>query len=376
MDKFQNKLKQLKDKDRLRSLNLPSGIDLTSNDYLGMREHPALRAAAIDALESGIEMGAGGSRLLRGHDDHFAALEDFSAKHFGSERALYFANGFAANYALFTTLPDRHDVVIFDSLVHASVRDGIAASHARSIKVAHNDLNDFDAALAKARAECRGQIWVAVESVYSMDGDRAPLAELQNLCRRYDAVLIIDEAHATGVFGRHGEGLAAALDQDNVIALHTCGKAVGVAGGIVCAAADIIDYLINAARPFIYSTAPPPLQAHLTLKSLEILSGSDGAARRVILQERLGFARSAHFLDGMYAGAQSQIIPIILGEDARAVNVANALQAEGFDIRAIRPPTVPEGQARLRLALSANIDEGTLQKFSNILLPHLQAKAA
>lgn len=376
MKKFQKKLSQLKEQSRLRSLSLPGGIDLTSNDYLGMREHPRLRTAAVEAIESGMMIGAGGSRLLRGHDEHFAALEDFAAKHFGGEKALYFANGFIANYALFTTLPDRHDVIIFDSLIHASARDGIAASHAKSIKARHNDLGEFEAALKKARETCKGQIWVAVEAVYSMDGDRAPLPELQALCQKYDAVLIVDEAHSTGVFGMHGEGLAAALDQENLIVLHTCGKAIGVAGGLVCAAAEIVDYLINAARPFIYSTAPPPLQAYLTHKSLEILAGPDGAQRRVTLQQRMGFVRSPHFLAGMFSDAQSQIIPIIVGNDNRAVEITSLLQAEGFDIRAIRAPTVPEGSARLRLSLSTNIEEATLQRFSNILLPYVALKAA
>lgn len=381
MTKFQHSLDKLKNQNRYRSLNKASGVDLTSNDYLGMRSHPALKQAALEAINNGLELGAGGSRLLRGHSDVFEELENYAAKHFGSERALYFANGFIANYALFTTLPDRHDTILFDSLIHASARDGISASNARSIKVEHNDLNAYEIALQKVTKSNQGSnkerhIWVAIESVYSMDGDKAPITELQNLCRKYGATLIVDEAHATGIYGKTGAGLTEGLPQDNLIVLHTCGKAVGVAGGIICASTEIIDYLINAARPFIYSTAPMPLQAHLTQKSLEILSSEDGHKRRQDLAYLLGFMRSDHILNGAFKTAQSQIIPIILGEDDIAVETAKALQDSGYDIRAIRPPTVPEGTARLRLSLSTNLDEATLLKFSQLLSPLLNKPAA
>lgn len=374
--KFQQTLKQLKDQSRLRTLKSASGIDLTSNDYLGMRNHPQLKAAAMAAIENGIELGAGGSRLLRGHCDAHESLEHFAAKHFRSEKALYFANGFMANYALFTTLPDRHDTIIYDSLIHASARDGIKASNASTIKAEHNNLQSFEDALLRARKSIKGQIWVAVESVYSMDGDTAPLADLQKLCLAHDAILIVDEAHATGVFGAQGKGLSHSLKKENLIELHTCGKAVGVAGGLICASAEIIDYMINKSRPFIYSTAPMPLQAYLTQASLEILAGKEGDKRRQDLSTLMGFVRSPHFMGDLFTNAPSQILPIILGEDSTAVQTATALQEDGFDIRAIRPPTVPEGTARLRLSLSTNLDEATLQKFSNVLSNHLNKKAA
>lgn len=373
---FSKKLEALKSQNRYRSLALPGSIDLTSNDYLGMRAHPILRAAALEAIESGIDMGAGGSRLLRGHTDHHAALEDYAASYFEAERALYFASGFQANYALFTTLPTRHDTIIFDSLLHASARDGIAASHAKSIKVLHNDLEAFEDALKKARANTKGQIWLAIESLYSMDGDFAPVKKLHDLSLKYDAILIVDEAHATGVWGTGGKGLAAALPQDNIITLHTCGKAIGVAGGLICAPTSVIDYMINAARPFIYSTAPPPLQALLTQKSLEILASAEGDDRRVELQKRLGFMRSDHVMNGAFANTPSQILPIMIGDDAKALEIAAALQEAGYDIRAIRPPTVPEGTARLRLSLSTDLEEKTLLQFSDILTSLLRKEAA
>lgn len=377
---FDQKLQSLKSQNRFRALKLPQGIDLTSNDYLGLRDHPVLRDAARKAIEDGIDLGAGGSRLLRGHTDYHQKLEEFSAAHYGCEKALYFANGFQANYAVFTTLPSRHDVVVYDSLVHASVRDGIAASHAKSIKAAHNNLDDFEAALKRARENCKGQIWIAVESVYSMDGDAAPLRELQALVKKFGAILIVDEAHGTGVCGASGKGLSESLPQDNLITVHTCGKALGVAGGIVCASSEIIDYMINHARPFIYSTAPPPLQALLTLESIRLVAGKEGQRQRQKLHKICNYAAEKLRPLGVEVpeieGQASHIIPIILGDVAKAVEVAAALQAAGYDIRAIRPPSVPEGTARLRLSLNAGLSEEILSDFLSKLAPLMLKKAA
>ncbi len=359
MNRFQTKLKRLESQNRLRSLNLAQGIDLTSNDYLGMRGHSALRAAAIEALEAGMDIGSGGSRLLRGHTDAHAALEDYAADYFGFEKALYFATGFQANGAVFQALPNRHDVIIYDEFIHASAREAIHYSPARSIKIRHNDLNAFEDALQneKSKKSTEGMIWVAVESVYSMDGDFAPITELQLLCHQYDAYCIVDEAHATGVYEP--------VRGENVVSIHTCGKAVGVAGGLVCASNEMISMLINTARGFIYSTAPMPLQAYLTQKSLEILASEEGDARRDRLNSRVQFMK-----------ANSQIVPVILGDDARAAQVAAALQREGFDVRAIRPPTVPEGTARLRISLSSELSEKDLKDFSDCLGNILEGKIA
>ncbi len=383
MHSFKKNLEQLKERGRYRSLTLPGGIDLTSNDYLGFRNHPKLRAAALRAIESGMDIGSGGSRLLRGNHEAHGELEDFAAEFFGTERALYFATGFQANYALFTTLPTRHDVVLFDSLIHASVIEGIHAGHARTIKIPHNDLNAYEEALKRFRDEAE-QIFIAVESLYSMDGDFAPLPELYELAQKYDAILIVDEAHATGVWGENGKGCAESLSPDNLITLHTCGKALGVAGGLVCASADIIDTLINTARPFIYSTAPPPLQALLVQEALKLSASAEGQQQRTSLRIICDYVKlNIRGINGSSLGegvtteeAGSQIVPIILGEDSRAVHVASELQKAGFDIRAIRPPTVPEGTARLRLSLNADLDEKTLDRFFDHLLPHLQDKAA
>jgi 8-amino-7-oxononanoate synthase len=369
MNRLQKKLRLLEEAHRYRSLSLPKGIDLTSNDYLGLREHPALRAAAIEALQGGIAVGAGGSRLLRGHTDEHAALESFAAEYFGYERVLFFANGFQANYSIFTTLPDRHDTVIYDALLHASAKEGIHAGHADKIKVPHNDLNEYEDALRRAKKNAKGDLWVAVEALYSMDGDLAPLKELYALAQKYEAYLIVDEAHATGVFGANGKGLAEDLPRERLITVHTCGKALGVAGGLVCAEAEVIDALVNMGRPFVYSTAPMPLQALLVHKALEI--SRDEKWRR----ERLFALRdAANTALGM--NSPSQILPVILGSDVQAVEVAQTLQAQGFDVRPIRPPTVPEGTARLRVSLSSSLDEKNISDFAAALTPLLQAKAA
>lgn len=360
---FIDTLSQLKEQNRYRSLNLPNGIDLTSNDYLGMAEHPALRETAVNALKNGLDIGAAGSRLLRGHTKQHLKLEEFACSYFNAPKTLFMANGFMANYSLFTTLPDRRDIILYDSLIHASVREGVRASDAKSFKFEHNNITDLERLLNTHKAN---NIWIAIESIYSMDGDCAPVKDIYNMIKRYDNVaLIIDEAHATGIYGEHGKGMVYELVQeygyDNIITLHTCGKAIGVAGGLICASSDIIDYMINKSRPFIYSTAPMPMQALLVQKSLDILSSSDGDKRRAKL---LSICVQAQKLFGGYG---TQIVPIILGSDEKAVSIAAALQEKNYDIRAIRPPTVPKGSARLRLSLSSNLDNIVLQNFSDAL---------
>ena len=369
MNRFEKKLNDLGNQNRRRSLNPPNGVDLTSNDYLGLRKHPALRSAAIEALENGIDIGAGGSRLLRGHAQAHADLEDFAAQYFNAEKALYFATGFQANQAIFSTLPGRHDLIIFDEFIHASAREAIQNSPVKHAKIRHNDLNAFEDALKNADRKFE-MLWLAVESVYSMDGDLAPLKDLYALAQKYGATLIIDEAHGTGVFGPTGKGLSEIIHDPNIITLHTCGKALGVAGGLITGAREVIDYLVNHARGFIYSTAPIPLQAMLVHKALEL--ARDEPWRRQKLFEIIDLTGRLLPVDK----AVSQIVPIILGDDARAIKVAKDLQSAGFDVRAIRPPSVPEGTARLRIALSCDLDESKLKNFAAALMPHLQRRAA
>ena len=355
-------LKQLRGQGRYRSLTLPLGLDLSSNDYLGMAGHPALREAALSYFENNGDAGATGSRLLRGHTLAHQELEAYAAAVFSCERTLFFSSGFQANYAILTTLPERGDVVLYDAFVHASTRDGLTASRAKSFKFPHNDMDALEDLLKRNREKAKN-VWVCAESVYSMDGDRAPLAELYDLAECYDAMLIIDEAHASGVLGEGGRGLA--YDQickskgyQRVITLHTCGKAIGVAGAIMCADEEIVDFMINTSRPFIFSTAPMPVQAMLVQKSLEIILSTEGGARR---QDLVKICRYTQQLLGGHGG---HIVPLILGGDERAVHIAGELQKQGYDIRAIRPPTVPEGTARLRLSLSAKLNRENIDGFA------------
>jgi 8-amino-7-oxononanoate synthase len=349
--RWQSEIERLQRSHRHRSLTLPHGIDFTSNDYLGFAHHPALREALIEVLERDGIIGAGGSRLLRGHHEEHARLEAFAAAFFGVEKALYFGSGFLANFALFTTLLDRHDAVVFDERIHASVKEGIHASPAERCRARHNDLESYAAELKRARERGARQILVAVESVYSMDGDLAPLEALSQLAREFDAVLIVDEAHATGVFGARGRGLTEGFQR--TITLHTCGKALGVAGALVCASAETVDYLINRARPFIYSTAPPPCLAATVTRALQLVDEEPWRRERVLALAKLAHAE----LNPETPLAGSQIVPVIIGADEEAVAVAERVQDAGFDVRAIRPPTVPEGTARLRVSINAGHTE-------------------
>ena len=350
-------LEALHRRGRLRSLQLPRGTDFTSNDYLGLAQSGELRAAIADALERGVPVGAGGSRLLRGHHPEHEALESEAAVYFGSEAALYFGSGYAANTAIFSTLPARGDLVVYDALIHASAHDGMRLSKAETSPARHNDAQAFeDAIVAWRNTGGVGTPWIAVESLYSMDGDRAPLASLAEIAARHDAMLIIDEAHATGVLGLGGRGLGAHLEgRANIVTLHTCGKALGVSGALVLSSRVICDYLINRARAFIYATAPSPLMAAGVRVALRI--SGEGHERRDTLSALVDFAgRELQAKTGIVPSG-SQIQPIILGADGRAVAIAEAMRQRGFDIRAIRPPTVPEGTARLRLTLTLHSNE-------------------
>ena len=347
---------------RLRALQPRQGIDFASNDYLGLADSAELRDAVLAAIARGVPVGAGGSRLLRGNHDEHEALESDAARFFGAESALFFGGGFGANTAIFATLPSRGDLIVYDELIHASAHDGMRLSKAEAQSAKHNDAQAVEDAIVRWRAAGGiGQPWIAVESLYSMDGDRAPLGDLAIIARRHDAMLVIDEAHATGVFGPDGRGLSAHLEgRDDVIALHTCGKALGVMGALVLAPKSIRDFLINRARSFIYATAPSPLIAATVRAAIGIVQSQP--ERRARLHALIAFAGSELIAKTGIVPSGSQIQPVIVGADARAVALADALKAQGYDIRAIRPPTVPEGTARLRLTLTLNGDQARLSQ--------------
>ena len=372
---FESDLRELADRGRLRSLRARAGIDFTSNDYLGLAESAELRQAAADAVARGVPVGSGGSRLLRGNHPEHEALETEAAAYFGAETALYFGGGYVANFAIFSTLPQTGDLIVHDELIHASVHEGLRRGRADFVGVPHNNVDAFDAAIVRWRAAGgKGRPWLAVESLYSMDGDSSDLVELLAVADRHEAMLVIDEAHATGVLGPQGRGLAAAFEgRDNVITLHTCGKALGTVGGFILAPRIIRDVLVNRSRPFIFATAPSPLTAAITRAALEM--SRSNPERRERLARLVQFAGNELRRRCHIEPSGSHIVPVIVGPDRAAVTLASALQRRGYDVRAIRPPTVAEGTARLRIALTLNVDEPTVAALFGALSEDLRDAA-
>ena len=365
-DPHRNDLAALDAIARRRVLIERQGKDFSSNDYLALGRSRRIAAAVSDAIARGVPIGSGGSRLLRGNDPEHEMLEVEAATFFGAETALYFSTGYAANAALFATLPQRGDLVVHDALIHASAHEGMRLGRGDSVAAAHNDVTAFeDAILAWRRGGGRGRPWIAVESLYSMDGDRAPLDELVAVAQRHDGVLLIDEAHATGVFGDDGRGLAGAFKgRPDVVTLRTCGKAMGCEGALVCGPAVVRDFLINRARAFIFSTAPSPLMASAARESLRILA--DEPDRRTALHALVTHAEHALAPHGV-TPTGSQILPLVIGDDAATMRIAAAVQAAGFDIRGIRPPTVPQGTSRLRISLTLNVTEHDITALADAL---------
>jgi 8-amino-7-oxononanoate synthase len=374
-DAIEADLRRLADRGRLRSLRERSGLDFTSNDYLGLAESAELRQAAADAVARGVPVGSGGSRLLRGNHPEHEALETEAAAYFGAETALYFGGGYVANFAIFSTLPQTGDLIVHDELIHASVHEGLRRGRADFVGVPHNDVDAFDSAIVRWRkAGGKGRPWLSVESLYSMDGDSPNLVELFAVADRHEAMVVIDEAHATGVLGPQGRGLAAAFEgRDNVITLHTCGKALGTVGGFILAPRIVRDFLVNRSRPFIFATAPSPLIAAITRAALDV--SRSNPERRERLARLVQFSGNELRRQCRIEPSGSHIVPVIIGADQAAVSLASALQRKGYDIRAIRPPTVAEGTARLRIALTLNVDEPTVAGLFEALSEDLRKAA-
>jgi len=355
-------------KDRLRTLSPRAGLDFSSNDYLGLAAARRLGDAVAAAIARGTPVGATGSRLLRGNAPEHEELETGAAAFFGADRALFFGSGYIANFALLTALPQKGDLLVLDELTHASMHEGAHAGRARFVLAAHNDVDAVEDAIMRWRAGGgTGRVWIAVESLYSMDGDRAPMESLVALADRHEAFIVVDEAHATGVWGPDGRGLAAAFEgRDNIVALHTCGKALGTSGALVTGPRTLCNYLVNRCRPFIYATAPSPLMAVAAREALAMLS--DERRRRGPLRRRVDFGggQLAEVCGVTPSGLQIQ--PFVIGDVRHTMTVAAALQARGFDIRGIRPPTVPEGTSRLRISLTLNVDEADISAMVEALV--------
>jgi 8-amino-7-oxononanoate synthase len=357
-----------------RSLQSFGGLDFTSNDYLALANSSELRAAASEALSRQIPIGSGGSRLLRGNHVEHEALEEAARAYFGAESSLYFGSGYAANLTLFATAPQRRDLVVYDEWIHASVHDGLRRGRTEIVSARHNDAQSVDDAIVRWRAAGgTGRVWIAVESLYSMDGDGPDLAELYALACRREAVFVVDDAHATGVLGPNGRGCAAFLEgRDNVVTIHTCGKALGTAGGLICGPRVLTDFLVNRGRAFIFATAPSPLLTAVTRAAIALCERSD--ARRASLQRLVECATRELARHCGLTASGSHILPIVIGEDQAAVDLAAKLRARGYDVRAIRPPTVPVGTARLRIALTLNVNETAIEGLFQTLASEMHAR--
>ena len=324
-------------------------LAFASNDYLGLANHPVLVAAARDgALRWGV--GGGASHLVAGHSAAHAALEQALADWLRLPAALLFSSGYQANLAVITALVGRGDAVFADRLNHASLNDACLLSRAEFKRFAHHDLAQLERLLAASTAPTK---LIAVDAVYSMDGDCAPLAALLALAERFDAWLYVDDAHGFGVLGEgRGSVVEAGVHSERLIQMVTLGKAAGVAGAAVAAHAVVIDWLVNSARPFIFTTSTSPLLAHTVQASLRLMA--DEPERRAALRARM--AELKHQLAGLpwtLLPSDTPIQPLLIGGNAEALAVSAGLRARGIWVPAIRPPTVPPGSARLRIALSA-----------------------
>ncbi len=343
-----------------RTLEEPSGIDLCSNDYLGFASHPRIRRRFSAAADS-LGVGSTGSRLLRGHRASFRAVEERFALLKGTPAALFLGSGWAANIAVLSSFPESGDIVFSDQLNHASLVDGMRLSRAKRVIFPHCDAVALSRLLETER--CSGQRFVVTESLFSMDGDVAPLRHYAELQERHGFVLIVDEAHAVGVYGATGSGLIeeAGCSGSVFASVNSAGKALGVCGAFVCGPAWAAEYLVQAARPFVFSTAPPPAVAEAIDEALSLLEKS-GDLRSGVRQ----FGASLRKAIGADPG-DSPIVPVILGGNQEAVRAASRLREAGYDVRAIRPPTVPEGTARLRVSLNALLAPKDLAEFASAL---------
>ena len=340
-------------------------IDFSSNDYLGLSSHPRLKEATIKAIgKFGVSSSA--SRLLSGDAEIFHALEDAVARFKDKEAALIFNSGYQANVGIISALFTKGDCIFSDRLNHASIIDGILLSGARFFRFQHNNPEHLESLLKKERNKFKNALIVS-ESFFSMDGDRAPLKGLVKLKEKYNCQIMVDEAHATGIFGEKGsgvveeEGLSSQVD----LIMGTFSKALAGFGAYLATSQNIVDYLVNVCRSFIYSTALPPAVIACNLASLELVK--DEPQRRKILLSGAGLLRTKLQAQGLPVLGVSQIIPVILGDNLRAIEFSAKLQEKGYWVLAVRPPTVPAGEARLRLSLSYNHDTETLNKLSNAI---------
>ncbi|HEY9048682.1 MAG TPA: 8-amino-7-oxononanoate synthase [Ohtaekwangia sp.] len=370
MDRLQKELsKRLKAREEeglLRTLKHTSGlIDFTSNDYLGLARSEDLFNAIHQKLNTlpARSNGATGSRLLAGNNSYYEEVESTLAGIFHAQAALIFNSGYSANLAVLSSLPQRGDTILYDELAHACIKDGTRLSMAKRFSFRHNDLNDLEAKLKRSE----GNIFIAVESIYSMDGDACPLQELITLAEKYNAFIIVDEAHSTGVTGEKGSGLAVSLNVHDRIAvrIYTFGKAMGIHGACVTGSDELRNYLINFARPFIYTTALPPHSVVAIDCAFRYLQENIQTQEQLKKNIQL-YLHATRDLPNKTISASAIQTAVYPGND-HVRSVAHALQQKGFDVRPILSPTVPKGTERLRICLHAFNTAQQIEELSVVL---------
>ena len=385
-DHFQEQLQALRAQSlhrKLREIGTAQGPEVqivgqqlanfSSNDYLGLANDPMLREAAAAAIaEFGV--GAGASRLVSGTQSPHVRLEAALAKWKGTQAALTFSSGYAAAVGTIPALVGKEDVVILDKLCHASLIDGAKLSGAALRVFPHNHFGKLESHLEWARRERPdARVLIVTESVFSMDGDRAPLRALVGLKRRFSALLLLDEAHAVGVIGANGRGLAAEENLTRAVDVHmgTLSKALGVSGGYICGSHSLIEWLVNRARSFIFSTAPPPACAAAAMAAVEFLRSKAGEQRRLLLWDRIELLREAYpeisppIVMPLPNGSAIHLLQV--GDEQASVDLSRSLQVEGFLVPAIRYPTVAKGAARLRITVTAAHTEAQIRQLAEAL---------
>ncbi len=353
------KLQIRKDSNSFRELT-PSDsslIDFCSNDYLGFarsgnlirnveKEWKRIKSENVNQL-----IGSGGSRLLAGDSVYAEALEKNLASFYKSQAFLLFNSGYTANLSLFSCIPQRNDTIIFDELIHASVRDGIKMSNAKSRSFSHNNLDELEDHLSKSE----GEVFVSVEAVYSMDGDKCPLEKIVLLCEKYNASLILDEAHSNGLYGENGEGIAVSLNlQHRIFArLLTFGKAAGCHGAGIAGSKMLRDYLVNFARPFIYTTALPIHDLAVLKCAVDSFQKANEIREQLFTFVSYFRKKAAEYPSIQLLDSETPIQGIIVGGNQKTKEIANKCQLQKYDLRAVLSPTVPEGKERLRVIIHA-----------------------
>ncbi len=335
-------------------------LNFSSNDYLGLANEPAIKEATIKAVEK-FGAGSGASRLICGSLAPHHELEEALAAFKGTEAALTFSSGYATAVGTIGALVGKDDVVVIDKLVHASIVDGGRLCGAKLRVFSHNDLNELEDILKwtgkfqgpRSKVQSGARVLIITESVFSMDGDHALLREIVALKNKYGAWLMVDEAHATGLYGKHRHGLAEELGVSNEIEVQmgTLGKALGSSGGYICGSRTLVDFLVNRARSFIFSTAPVPAAAAAAAEGVRFVQSKLGGERAKLLWERVKVLGS--FFGNPTSNTPAAIHPIILGNETKTMEIAAALLAQGIFVPAIRYPTVARGEARLRVTITA-----------------------